>query len=258
MPNTHRLLLLLQVYVCFCCGGQSGQRREQWRLQISPCRGGDSLEWSDAKQHSSFSPSGGKVYCQLAFVVGLKRFAAVSIKRHRSKETPQTEIPTEEGGEEWEGVKLIQTLKTDVKCSSLLFALYPNNNNNNNKNPNHHLMLLFFSLLKLWFLPSLLFFRLSCLVSVVERLISLFPSSHKHTLEGWLPGWWCGRWHHALTVLYSGSRSGRVHGIVAWVGTHSSLCCLHLCLFLFLSSSPPLWALSIGLSSVPCVLWEKD
>lgn len=50
--------------------------------------------------HSSLSPSGGKVYCQLAFVVGLKRFAAVSIKRHRSKEMPPTEIPTEEGEEE--------------------------------------------------------------------------------------------------------------------------------------------------------------
>lgn len=48
----------------------------------------------------SLSPSGEKVYCQLAFVVGLKRFAAVSIKRHRSKETPPTEIPTEEGEKE--------------------------------------------------------------------------------------------------------------------------------------------------------------
>ena len=50
----------------------------------------------------SLSPSGEKVYCQLAFVVGLKRFAAVSIKRHRSKETPPTEIPTEEGEKEEE------------------------------------------------------------------------------------------------------------------------------------------------------------
>lgn len=36
------------------------------------------------------------------FVVSLKRDAAVSIKRHRSKETPPTEIPTEEGEEEEE------------------------------------------------------------------------------------------------------------------------------------------------------------
>lgn len=36
------------------------------------------------------------------FVVSLKRFAAVSIKRHRSKETPPTEIPTEEEEEEEE------------------------------------------------------------------------------------------------------------------------------------------------------------
>lgn len=37
----------------------------------------------------------------------------VSIKRHRSKETPPTEIPTEEGEEEEknEGGKLIETLK---------------------------------------------------------------------------------------------------------------------------------------------------
>lgn len=71
-----------------------------WHLQIRPCWEGDSPEWSYPKQRSSLSPSGGKVYCQLAFVVGLKRFAAVSIKRHRSKETPPTEIPTDEREEE--------------------------------------------------------------------------------------------------------------------------------------------------------------
>lgn len=80
---------------------------------------GDSPEWCYPKWHPSFSPSGGKVYCQLAFVVSLKRFAAVSIKRHRSNEMPPTEIPTEEGEEEEKGGKLIQTLKTDVKRSSL-------------------------------------------------------------------------------------------------------------------------------------------
>lgn len=94
-------------------GGQWGQSTEPWLSQISPCREGDSPEWSYPKQRSSLSPSGGKVYCQLAFVVGLKRFAVVSIKRHRSKETPPTEIPTEEGEEEEknEGGKLIETLK---------------------------------------------------------------------------------------------------------------------------------------------------
>ena len=85
-----------------CVWGPVGAEEEQWRPQIGPCREGDSPEWSYPKQRSSLSPSGGKVYCQLAFVVGLKRFAAVSIKRHRSKETPPTEIPTEEGEEEEE------------------------------------------------------------------------------------------------------------------------------------------------------------
>lgn len=95
-------------------------------------------------------------------------------------------------------------------------ALYPTNNDNNNKNP------IFFPASALiptawfWALP---FFTLSYLCSVVERLISLFPSAHKHAHVGWLPGWWCGRWHHALTVLYSGSCSGRVHWMVAWAGT---------------------------------------
>lgn len=42
---------------------------------------------------------GEKVYRRLCFVVGLKRSAAVSIKRQRSEETPPTEIPTEAGEE---------------------------------------------------------------------------------------------------------------------------------------------------------------
>lgn len=114
-----------------CVGGPGRAEGRQWRPQISPVSGeGDSPEWSYPKQRSSLSPSGGKVYCQLAFVVGLKRFAAVSIKRHRSKETPLTEIPTEEGEEEQEeenegGGKLIQTLKTDVKRSALYWLCTP-------------------------------------------------------------------------------------------------------------------------------------
>lgn len=48
----------------------------------------------------SFCFRGEKSLSPACFVVSLKRFAAVSIKRHRSKETPPTEIPTEEGEEE--------------------------------------------------------------------------------------------------------------------------------------------------------------
>lgn len=48
----------------------------------------------EKKKKKSFSPA--------CFVVSLKGFAAVSIKRRRSKETPPTEIPTEEGEEEKE------------------------------------------------------------------------------------------------------------------------------------------------------------
>ncbi len=92
----------LQVCVCVrVFGGQSGQRRGSGGLRSA--RAGKEIPQSGAIPNSTpLSPSGGKVYCQLAFVVGLKRFAAVSIKRHRSKETPPTEIPTEEGEQEEE------------------------------------------------------------------------------------------------------------------------------------------------------------
>lgn len=122
-------------------------------------------------------------------------------------------------------------------------------------------MVLFF-LLMLWFLVFFLGgggrlcpFSHSHLSSVVERLISLLLSAHKHAHVGWLPGWWCGGWHHALTVLYSGSHSGRVHGMVAWAGT--TLLALFppaLPLFLSLSSSPLRASLGFQHWLVQCAL----
>lgn len=146
----------------------------------------------------SLSPSGEKVYCQLAFVVGLKRFAAVSIKRHRSKETPPTEIPTEEGEKEEEenegGGKLIQTLKTDVKRFSL-YRLCTPTTIITTKIPTiiswcflPARALIPSSFFLFFFFLALPFFTLSYLCSVVERLISLFPSAHKHAHVGRLPG----------------------------------------------------------------------
>lgn len=91
--QTHRL----------SCGFKVGWNMSPGMLISDHVMKGDSPEWCYPKWHPSFSPSGGKVYCQPAFVVSLKRFAAVSIKRHRSNEMPPTEIPTEEGEEEEKG-----------------------------------------------------------------------------------------------------------------------------------------------------------
>ncbi|KAF3695913.1 putative protein KIAA0825 [Channa argus] len=59
-------------------------------------------EWKfkgvSTRSHPHFL-SRGKSLLPACFVVGLKGFAAVSNKRHRSKETPPTEIPTVEGDE---------------------------------------------------------------------------------------------------------------------------------------------------------------
>lgn len=53
-------------------------------------------EFPQSGANSNLLLQGEKVYCQFSFVVSLKRFAAVSIKKHRSKKTPPTEIPTNE------------------------------------------------------------------------------------------------------------------------------------------------------------------
>lgn len=53
--------------MCVCVRGPVGPREGQRRPPISPCRGGDSPEWSPPNQRCSRSTSGGKVYCQLCF-----------------------------------------------------------------------------------------------------------------------------------------------------------------------------------------------
>lgn len=70
---------------------------------VQPVLKGDFPEWLHPKQPSARSASGGESLSPACFVVSLKRSAAVSIKRHRSEETPPTEIPTEEAEEEGSG-----------------------------------------------------------------------------------------------------------------------------------------------------------
>lgn len=84
VANTPRL----GVCVCVCarvrvCPGPAGAEHQAVAplsdQPISVCRRRFPPERRSPKQRSSLSPSGGKVYRRLAFVVGLKRIAAVSV-----------------------------------------------------------------------------------------------------------------------------------------------------------------------------------
>lgn len=114
--------------------GQSGKNGGPRLPQFSLSWEVNSPKWSYPKQRSSLPASVGKKKKSLSpacFVVSLKRFAAVSIKQHRSKETPPTEIPTEEGEKEkWEEVVGSERLndintKTDAKCLALCWLSTP-------------------------------------------------------------------------------------------------------------------------------------